>query len=470
MGGVASSVVQHGAKHAVTQAVHHGANQTARHSTRPVSQGHKVHNQTGQHNKHHTLHKNTEAQQTPSSLNTNLSPTTTTTTTTRFNDFGFDLSIQELNNNNKPIFNLTNQKIDDEKAIKIAEALKKSKSITTLNLNNNEITDKGAIAIAEALEINNTLQSLKLMDNKIGNEGIKRIACALIKNTTLNSLNLMDNNMTEEGINAIIDDLEKNYSLTYCNLSIKTIPKLQEILKRNLMLEAENRKKAVILNAEGDIFYNDNEYKKAIGKYTEAIALNKQRLYIDNKHRAEKGYEQQLKVELIELFKVQNLNVSVDDLLSTDKTSLNICYQTISDEVVKLIADKLKDIETITNINFSGSQINTDGIITIIEVLKTSKYLEKFDFSCSNLGDQKISILTEILQLSTLTHIYLGENDIGIIGIKAIVEAVKLNNVIIHLDLHSNNIDDKGVKQIAEFLTSNRTLKHLDISGNKVNA
>ncbi|AAY62181.1 leucine Rich repeat family protein [Rickettsia felis str. Pedreira] len=327
--------------------------------------------------------------------------------------------------------------------------MKKSKSITTLNLNNNEITDKGAIAIAEALKINNTLQSLKLMDNKIGNEGIKRIACALIENTTLTSLNLMDNNTTEEGINAIIDDLEKNYSLTYCNLSIKTIPKLQEILERNLALEEENHKKAEILNAEGDVFYNDNEYKKAIGKYTEAIALNKQRLYINNKHRAEKGYEQQLKVELIELFKVQNLNIQIDDLLNTDKTSLNICYQTISDEVAKLIADKLKGIETITTINFSGSQISTDGIIAIIEVLKTSKYLEKFDFSCSNLGDQKISILAEILQVSTLTHIYLGENDIGIIGIKAIIEASKFNNNIVHLDLHNNNISNEGVKLIA---------------------
>ncbi|WP_052454730.1 leucine-rich repeat domain-containing protein [Rickettsia hoogstraalii] len=87
------------------------------------------------------------------------------------------------------------------------------------------------------------------------------------------------------------------------------------------------------------------------------------------------------------------------------------------------------------------------------------------DFSCSNLGDQKISILAEILQVSTLTHIYLGENDIGI---KAIIEASKFNNNIVHLDLHNNNISNEEVKLIAEFLTNNKTLKHLDISGNKI--
>lgn len=116
----------------------------------------------------------------------------------------------------------------------------------------------------------------------------------------------------------------------------------------------------------------------------------------------------------------------------------------------------------------SGSEISDTGLKIITEALKASKNLEKFDFSCSNLGDQKISILAEILQITTLTNLYLGENNIGIIGIKAIIEASKFNNNIVYLDLHNNNISNEEVKLISEFLTNNRTLKHLDILGNKI--
>ncbi|CAK6510609.1 hypothetical protein [Rickettsia helvetica] len=61
-------------------------------------------------------------------------------------------------------------------------------------------------------------------------------------------------------------------------------------------------------------------------------------------------------------------------------TFLDTRPQTINDDIAKLIATKIKNINTITSINFSGSQISYKEIKIIIEALKSNKKLEAIDF------------------------------------------------------------------------------------------
>ena len=65
-----------------------------------------------------------------------------------------------------------------------------------LNLYENKIGDEGAKALAEALQENQTLTSLVLWDNKIGDEGGKALLEALQKNQTLTTIYLSDNPMS----------------------------------------------------------------------------------------------------------------------------------------------------------------------------------------------------------------------------------------------------------------------------------
>ncbi|KAL1520434.1 hypothetical protein AB1Y20_022017 [Prymnesium parvum] len=113
----------------------------------------------------------------------------------------------------------TRNKIGDEGAAHIAEALKTNATLTSLHLEGapplrrrdrhathrtalrpclsfplshtrNKIEAEGAAHIAEALKTNATLTSLHLYENKIGAEGAAHIAEALKTNATLTSLNL----------------------------------------------------------------------------------------------------------------------------------------------------------------------------------------------------------------------------------------------------------------------------------------
>ena len=121
-----------------------------------------------------------------------------------------------------------------------------------------------------------------------------------------------------------------------------------------------------------------------------------------------------------------------------DPTSVSLCYQQIDEEFAKLIANKLKTVETITAIDFMGSTISDQSIKIITEALKTTTQIKKLDFSGCELDDQKISVLAEVLQLKTLTHLCLNGNYIGNVGIKAIIKALKENTTITHIDLEQN--------------------------------
>lgn len=74
-------------------------------------------------------------------------------------------------------------------------------------------------------------------------------------------------------------------------------------------------------------------------------------------------------------------------------TSVSLCYQIITDDFAKLVADKLKVIKTITAIDFMGSTVSDQGIKIITEALKTTTQIKKLDFSGGDLGNQKISVL-----------------------------------------------------------------------------
>ncbi|CAF3993437.1 unnamed protein product [Rotaria magnacalcarata] len=85
---------------------------------------------------------------------------------------------------------LSQNKIGDEGAQHIANALNTKKILTTLNLSVNNIGDEGARHIANALSNNKTLTTLDLHKNQIGAKGAQRVANALDNNKALTTLDL----------------------------------------------------------------------------------------------------------------------------------------------------------------------------------------------------------------------------------------------------------------------------------------
>ena len=125
-------------------------------------------------------------------------------------------------NNSLQILNISYNKVTSEGAKVIAEAIKVNKTLLELHISGN-ISDDGAAAISDALKSNNSLQILDMSYNKITSEGAKLIAEAIKVNKTLQKLDISHNNISGDGIAAISDALKSNNSLQILSISYNKV-------------------------------------------------------------------------------------------------------------------------------------------------------------------------------------------------------------------------------------------------------
>ena len=115
------------------------------------------------------------------------------------------------------------QKIGDEGATALGEALQHNTTLRELNLEGNTIGAEGATALGLTLRHNATLTKLVLGFNNIGDGGATALGLALQLNTTLTDLNLGENNIGDEGAGALGLALQHNTTLRELNLEGNTI-------------------------------------------------------------------------------------------------------------------------------------------------------------------------------------------------------------------------------------------------------
>ena len=127
-----------------------------------------------------------------------------------------DRACRRLRNNDTTLqrLYLPNNKISDEGATALAQALEGNTTLQRLDLDNNQISDEGATALADAMKGNTTLQILNLHKNQISDEGATALAQALEGNTTLLGLNLGNNQISDEGETAMKSLLDGNTKLS----------------------------------------------------------------------------------------------------------------------------------------------------------------------------------------------------------------------------------------------------------------
>ena len=132
-----------------------------------------------------------------------------------------DDTLQELK-----LYSLFNKnKITNEGARTIGEAIKVNKTLQKLYINDNSISDDGAVAISDGLKCNSSLQELNISHNKITNEGAKMIGEAIKVNKTLQKLYITHNSISDDGAAAISDGLKCNSSLQELHISWNNITK-----------------------------------------------------------------------------------------------------------------------------------------------------------------------------------------------------------------------------------------------------
>lgn len=215
--------------------------------------------------------------------------------------------------------------ISTQGAIRLAKALKKNKSITSLELDYNKIKDEGLIALAEAVYYHRNLEILSLAGNQIGDSGCSALMTAMMdsqkktgephrmkhlqlsnnligdpgakalarmirKNETVEMLSLSCNSLTDKGVGYILEVAEKHalplksLMLARNQLSSKTLIRLADYLSK--------------VDREVEIDLGEN--KLITGKGVQAILATNVPIEIQDFRIVKKDKNAALEVELVE--------------------------------------------------------------------------------------------------------------------------------------------------------------------------
>ena len=163
-------------------------------------------------------------------------------------------------------------------------------------------------------------------------------------------------------------------------------------------------------------------------------------------------------------------------------------YKVFPDDVLPLVFAFLMDAQSICNIQRTCrttrrwkydtlQEWKLDWVYkNVEEVLGAERTIQlrdglltRIDLRVNNIGVEGVKAIGEALKVNTsLTSIFLGGNEIGDEGGKAIGEALKVNTSLAKFFLYRNNIGDEGGKAIGEALKVNTSLAEIFIYCNKI--
>jgi hypothetical protein len=90
------------------------------------------------------------------------------------------------------------------------------------------------------------------------------------------------------------------------------------------------------------------------------------------------------------------------------------------------------------------------------------------DLSFIEIGVDGVRAIAEALKVnSTLLKVYFHDNGIGSGGAQAIAEALRFNSVLREISLSNNWIGDEGAVAIAEAMEFNSSLQEIEIDDNR---
>ena len=134
------------------------------------------------------------------------------------------------------------------------------------------------------------------------------------------------------------------------------------------------------------------------------------------------------------------------------------------------IAEVIKRNSTITHLNLSSNLLGLGDWTALAEAIKHNLTIRQLDLSgsCIGFGDCTIVLADAIKHNSTITHLNLSCNRLRLEGCTALAEAIKHNSTIRQLDLSGTNpgFGDCNIV-LADAVKHNSTITHLNLSCNE---
>ena len=163
---------------------------------------------------------------------------------------------------------------------------------------------------------------------------------------------------------------------------------------------------------------------------------------------------------LQEAFNIINANLS---------SELNLSNRNIDDNQIFLLANALKNNNSLTKIDLGNNLVSAVGVSALAKALEFNRSLNTLNLSSNHVSDAGASVLGQILKInSSLDTLNLSSNHVSDAGASALGIALEANCSLNSLILSNNKIGDVGASALGKGLETNDSLSSLDLRLNEV--
>lgn len=304
----------------------------------------------------------------------------------------------------------------------IFDALQKNSTVKVLDLSFNNLSDNEAKWLGNLLKKNDTIQEIYLSNNRIKSDGAKYLSKALMMNDSVERLNLESNLLNAEGGIHISKMLELNDTIKHIHLGSNN------------------------LNFEGI-----EAISKSIESNRSLVSLS-----LDINNITEEG--------------AKSLATSLE--INQTLTHLYVPRNNIGDRGLSYICKSLLKNSVLTYLDIEynniGKDDNVEGMKSLGELLEKNKVPRAINLTYNPIGDEGCEQLFKgFHKNTTLESLLLSNCNIGLNGIIAISDSLKLNIGLQNLALNKNsNMGADGHLVLADALEKNTSLKSVQLDYN----
>ncbi|ORX87801.1 RNI-like protein [Anaeromyces robustus] len=308
---------------------------------------------------------------------------------------------------------LRNKRINDNHIFGILNPLKYTSFLRILDLRYNIISDIGAETIARFLLDNRSVESLILKSNEIGPHGAACISKALHINEYLKHLDISCNPICQEGGMAVASMLQINTTLKKleiysCSLNSVAIIALATVLRNNSTLNY--------------IDFSDN---------------------FQNTHNLTQSVQNAVMLHISNMIKYNNnlCDLRMKKMCITDWAMVDFLEKTI------------KMNTTLKILDLSSNKLTRDGCVALCSALHYHHSLKSLRLSHCTVQDEGANAIKELLLINEVIEgIFLDFNKITHVGIKYIVDALKVNKSLKIILLWGNIWDTEACNTFVNLL------------------
>lgn len=283
-----------------------------------------------------------------------------------------------------------------------------------------------------------TPSNIDMSNKNIDDNAVAILAFGLYDNITVQSLNISQNEITNDGAIAICECLKNNNTLQNLNISANHITNFGtieacEFIETNSALQKLNISNNEVLNIVNicECLKNNQTLLELAMTLPESLHSASRVFFIDKRDSV-----------------------------------CNVSGQSFGDSGA-LIASAMLHCANAVRLDASCNKISDIGAVSISECIWKNEKIQEFNLSYNNITCGGIKAIVDAMQINNLHKLDISNNRISDNGAIVVGEYLKKSSTVKELDLSFNTISQVGMNQILDSVSNpTLSLEYVDLSGN----